>query len=463
MTTESDNRAEVILHIGTMKSGTSYIQAILRQNKRLLGRDGVLIPRSLVPAAVDALGHRGTGKEQQVEGAWARFLNVAESWQGTSVLVSQEFLSGASADQAKGVIDTLPRGRTQVVITNRDLGRVIPSHWQTVIKNGGRWPFPEYVRLLLEGPGQESGSEHRYSKGFWKHHDVAQIIDHWAAALGLDNIVLVTVPPSGAPSDLLWQRFSEAVGIDGSRYDQQPTAKSNISLSYAETEMLREVNMKVRKPLDALEYRLLVNKYLANRLLRQAPESGGQPDRPTLGASSHESIRRRADEMVDAVAASGVRIIGDLDDLRVAPYKGDPDAGDSTGPQHPIPDSVPQAIAKLVLRIARLERDLDRSRKVLGDAGDVGESGEPNDPDASSASMSTEAPSRGGGRRGPGQGKGKGTGKRGAAGPGKKAAARKAAQKAAAASSAAEVTDDDDDFDGFDPTAFDMDDELGDR
>ena len=47
MTTGSSTKAEVVLHIGTMKSGTSYIQAVLRRNKRLLSRDGVLVPRTL--------------------------------------------------------------------------------------------------------------------------------------------------------------------------------------------------------------------------------------------------------------------------------------------------------------------------------------------------------------------------------------------------------------------------------
>lgn len=355
MTTGIDSKADVILHIGTMKSGTSYIQAVLRRNKRLLNRDGVLIPRTLVPAVVDVLGRRGLNKEQDFEGAWTNFLNAVESWDGTSVLASQEFLSGATAAEAQTVVDTLPKGKVKVVITNRDLLRVIPSHWQTVIKNGGTWPFPEYVRLLLESPSAE-GSDHRYSRGFWRHHDVAQIIENWAGAVGIENVVLVTVPKSGAPGGLLWERFCEAIGLDPSHYDDQMNAKSNISLSYAETEMLREVNMRVRKPLGPLEYRVLVNKYLANKLLRQGPEPGKDPDRPTLGAESHAKIEERAAALVEGVKASGVRIIGDLDELRVPPYTGDPEAGDSTGPLNRIPESVPNAIARLVLRISRLER-----------------------------------------------------------------------------------------------------------
>jgi hypothetical protein len=418
MTTGISSKAEVVLHIGTMKSGTSYIQAVLRRNKRLLSRDGVLVPRTLVPAVVDVLGRRGASKEQETEGAWPRFLNAVESWDGRTVLASQEFLSGATAVEAQTVVDTLPQGQVKVVITNRDLLRVIPSHWQTVVKNGGTWPFPEYVRLLLESPSAD-GAEHRYARGFWRHHDVAQIIENWAGAVGMENVVLVTVPQSGAPGGLLWQRFSEAVGLDPTHYDDHMNAKSNISLSYAETEMLREVNMRVRKPLGPLEYRVLVNKYLANKLLRKAPEPGLDPDRPTLGAESHAKIQERSEALVAGVKASGVRIIGDIEDLRVGPYTGDPEAGDSTGPRNRIPESVPNAIARLVLRIARLER------AIPGEGGSGG-----------------------------------GTGKKGAAkkaaAAGKKAAGQKspAAKKAAAAKraakKAAEIPNDDDaDFESF--------------
>jgi hypothetical protein len=355
MTTGIDSKPEVILHIGTMKSGTSYIQAVLRRNKRLLARDGVMIPRMTVPAVVDVLGRRGISKEQPSEGAWARFLDSVQSWDGRMVLLSQEFLSGATAAEAQAVVATMPDYRVKVVITNRDLLRVIPSHWQTVVKNGGTWPFPEYVRLLLDYPSPD-GVEHRYARGFWRHHDVAQIVENWASAVGMENVVLVTVPKSGAPGDLLWKRFSEAVGIDPTHYDDQMNAKSNISLSYSETEMLREVNMRVRKPLGPLEYRVLVNKYLANKLLRKGPEPGKDPDRPTLGAESHAKVHDRAKALVTGVEASGVHVIGDIEELRVGPYTGDPEAGDSVGPRNRIPESVPNAIARLVLRIARLER-----------------------------------------------------------------------------------------------------------
>lgn len=474
MTTQTERGPDIVLHIGTMKSGTSYIQAILRRNKRLLARDGIQVPRNMVPAVVDVLGRRGVAKEAEIEGAWERFQNLVESWSGRLVIASQEFMSGATAAEAATLVQTLPPGKVRVVITNRDLARVIPSHWQTVIKNGGTWPFPEYVRLLLERDTGD-GSEHRYSRGFWRHHDLAAIVDNWASAVGLENVVLVTVPQSGAPSDLLWNRFAEAVGAEGSHYDIESDKKSNISLTYAETEMLREVNLRVRKPLTPLEYRILVNKYLANRLLRQAPDAARDPDRPRLGAESHTRTQERADVMLEAVAASGVRVIGDLEDLRVRPFDGDPEAVDSTGPQNPIPETVPKALAKLVLRVARLERDLDRTRKVLGapgpanrsdtDAADDDATGATDVSSDSSTGTSARQSGGGGGRRGGGgqrrrggrSGGGSGTGPGG--GGGGKAGGGNRRQQGGKRNARA------DDDDSFEATAFevdDLDDQLSD-
>lgn len=456
MTTEPETTSgEIILHIGTMKSGTSYIQAVLRRNKRPLIRDGLIVPSNMVPAVVNVLGRKGSSKERDSQGAWAEFLTLVDGRGDRRVLASQEFLSGATAAEAQAVVATLPKGQVKVVITNRDLLRVIPSHWQTVIKNGGTWPFPEYVKLLLSAPAAD-GTEHRYSRGFWRHHDVAKIIENWASAVGMDNVVLVTVPRSGSSIDELWQRFATAIGVDGSTYDTEATAKSNLSLTYPETEMLREVNLLVKKPLGGVEYRVLVNKYLANKLLRRAPVPGMEPDRPTLGEASHAKVVAIADKMIEGVVTTGVRVVGDVEDLRVPPYTGEPAAPDSAGPRERIPESVPQALAKLVLRVARLERDVERSRK----------SSEP-------ASMAAEAaPAPSGGGAGARRRKGKanagadaGGTKSGAGGesrsPAERTAARKAAKRAARRAAAGRPADDDRDFDSFETTAYLDDDGSG--
>jgi len=368
MSTTAEPGPEVVLHIGTMKSGTSYLQAVLRRNRQELGDEGCLVAREVTPAVIDVLGRRNVIGKAKVRDAWDRFLATVEAWGGDRVVASQEFLSGASADEAKAVVSSLPHGKVKIVITNRDLVRVVPSHWQTVVKNGATVSFPDYVQLLLEPPAVD-GSRHRYAVGFWRHHDIGEIVQNWAAAAGADNVVLVTVPPSGAPGDLLWHRFAEALGLRGSGYDLTPTVKSNISLTFTTTEMLRQVNIRVRRNLGGGDYRLLVNKYLANKLLRQSPEDepsaeARRDDRPRLGAESHRRFAAKALETIDVVASSGVQVIGDLDDLRISAYAGTA-REDTARPEHPIPESVSIAIARLVVRLSKVE---SRARRRQGGA-----------------------------------------------------------------------------------------------
>lgn len=362
--TERDGGANVVLHIGTMKSGTSYLQAVLRRNTDELRDNGVLVAEEMGPATVDVLERRNVAKKSKVTGAWERFLNLVEAWDGHLVVASQEFLSGATAEEAAMVIGTFVERSVRVVVTCRDLLRVVPSHWQTVIKNGGTVTFADYTRLLLTDDEED---QHRYATGFWRHHDVPAIVEAWAGAVGMENVVVVTVPPLDGPPDVLWRRFAQAAGLPSFDGDLSATAKSNVSLTYAETEMLRQVNTEIRKPLNQAEYRMIVNKYLANKVLRQSPESdrpADRPaDRPSFGRDSHERIRERAEAIAEGVAGLGVTVVGDIDELRVAPYGGPEDRQDSTGPRDPIPGSVVVAITKLVTRLARAEREVKRLRR----------------------------------------------------------------------------------------------------
>jgi hypothetical protein len=369
------SRPQIVLHIGTMKSGTSYLQAVLRRNSSKLGDQGIRVLQGMVAGVVDVLDRRNVSKKPNTDGAWDRVLEQVNSWEGPLVVGSQEFLSGATPDEAKTVVATFVERPLRVVVTCRDLLRVVPSHWQTVVKNGGTVAFSDYVQLLLAD--DDSGDEHRYATGFWRHHDVREIVETWASVIGLENVVVVTVPPAGAPRDLLWKRFAEAAGLPSLAYNLGTNAKSNVSLTYAETEMLREVNLGVRKSLNQLEYRLIVNKYFANKVLRQPPDTDRPADTPTFGRSSHDRIRARAEAMAQAVEATGVHIVGDLDELRVPPYAGADDAEDSAGPRDPVPESVVYALTKVVTRLARAEREVKRLKRGSKSWGRKSKAGRP--------------------------------------------------------------------------------------
>ena len=345
---------DVFLHIGTMKSGTSYLQAVLKRNKTALEQAGVFVPDRMVAAATDALGKPGRRRTMETRGEWPRVVSEIAAWQGDRVVASHEFLGAATREQADTIAESLAPHRVTVIITARDLARVIPSHWQTVVKGAKTWLFAEYVGILLDEPAAQ-GAALRAHRGFWAHQDLARITSAWCDAVGRENVVVITVPSPGAPPDLLWSRFADVVGVEPAAYDHQADSTSNVSLNYGETEMLRQVNVLLGDQLGPVEYRSLVNNFFANKVLREAPRQAAQ-DRPTLGPSSHARVATVAAEMVAHLRSSGVRVVGDLSELEVAAFSGDPEVTESTPPREQIPDVVPYLIAQLLIELALAQR-----------------------------------------------------------------------------------------------------------
>ena len=90
----------LLLHVGAMKSGTSFIQSRLFANKpMLLEERGILVPGmnwlSQVMAARDVLG---SGEEQ-----WAKMAGKVNAHEGTSV-ISMEYLGPVRAVVAERVV-----------------------------------------------------------------------------------------------------------------------------------------------------------------------------------------------------------------------------------------------------------------------------------------------------------------------------------------------------------------------
>ena len=84
----------VYLHIGAFKTGTTYLQQVLRFSHEALAEQGVLFPgnkrwRNQVAGARDLLGMstRG-GDDVDVRGGWNALVRQIKAWDGPSALVS---------------------------------------------------------------------------------------------------------------------------------------------------------------------------------------------------------------------------------------------------------------------------------------------------------------------------------------------------------------------------------------
>ncbi len=380
-----DTAPTVYLHIGTFKSGTSYLQSVLVRNRDLLAKHGVLFPTgerkwgTQVRAVRDVLGMKGATSSV---GAWDQLVAMVHASPTRAAVISMEFLSLADPDTVRRIVDDLSPCQIEVILGARDLARVMPSAWQSMIKQGHAWSIEEFVdSVKSETP--ELADPHRR---FWKHHDLDQIIEAWGGVVGEDRIHLLTVPRSGAPPTLLWERFASIIGVDPAEYDTSQDKGSNFSLSFSDTELMRRLNVQLRPDLDRATFKRWATRFFANHVLRAGDADEAKDDRAVLDPATHEWAARRSEEMVDQLQRRSVQVVGDLAELVPPPV-------DHAGPVEPnvpkivYPDAAVVMIARLVKRLAKMDPD-------LGGPGGGRRGG------GRSGAGERAGPRRGGGRRG---------------------------------------------------------------
>ena len=105
--------SEVFVHIGPLKTGTTYIQAVLYQNRTALAEHGVVLPRATfgqhVRSVLDLMGRRmhrdAGGRERAVADCWSTRSPSADAHAG---VISMEFLCTA-LDQGRPAAGRLAR------------------------------------------------------------------------------------------------------------------------------------------------------------------------------------------------------------------------------------------------------------------------------------------------------------------------------------------------------------------
>ena len=304
----------VFLHVGAPKTGTTYLQDRLGLNAKSLATHGVHVPTrsALVSpglfqfrAALDLLGQDWGGAPGHAEGSWDALVKRVQEVRGT-VVISHEILAPAgSAAVARAKRDLTADGsQLHIVYTARDLGRQVPAAWQESIKQGRTWAYRRFVRRLRKGKPW-------FSRAF----DLPTVLTEWSHGLPPEQVHVVTVPPSGSPGDLLWNRFCGVVGIDVA-WAPRPSEKRNASLGVAETQVVRTLNRKLeRRTRRDFDYDHLIRGLLAEDALVQGRTSPPVRMPPALLEwAQGETARWR-----EWIEAAGVDVVGDLAELDPRP------------------------------------------------------------------------------------------------------------------------------------------------
>lgn len=333
----------VFLHCGTAKSGTTYLQDLWWRHRDALRDRGLLLPGEALrdhfhaAAIVKGMDVIVDDLEAADRDVWDRLLRETREWDGDA-LISHEHFSDSATEAAADALDDLASAADEVhvVVTVRDLGRVLPSAWQQRVKQGARQPYRRFLAGVRRGEDDQK---------FWRYQDVPGILDRWAAGLPRERVHLVVVPPSGSSRDELWRRTAAVLGVDVDGLDTDPRLP-NDSLGIVEAELLRRVNATIPRERRTVPLTRLTKGTFARDVL-----AGSAPPEPFVLPERHVGwVRERSAALVDSLREGAYDVVGDLDDLLPA----DPRTGRT--PDEASDDELLAAATTVVARWIEQER-----------------------------------------------------------------------------------------------------------
>lgn len=288
-----------------MKSATSYLQGLCQVNRGPLREAGLWWPGTRAGFQVAEHMLKQRAEESAPAAAWRTIDQRIRQFDG-DVLLSNELLLHRDPARLAWVQKAFEPAEVRVVITARDLGRVLPSQWQTAIRSRGTDPWAEFAAAVCSSARSSAGDD------FWRRHDLVAAVGRWRRIVPLDRIRLVTVPPAGSDHRIVAERFLAALGHRPNGDLVQPKYRK-LSIGAHSAELLRRLN---EQTLDWTwsDYRFRFKVVLSRMILEQnaASEPGIR-----VTAEQWSALADRAAAMVDGLERIGVQVVGDLSDLQL--------------------------------------------------------------------------------------------------------------------------------------------------
>jgi hypothetical protein len=302
-----------LVHIGPHKTGTTALQGALDTARAALLARGVRYAsrtRNPVTAilAVTERAHPSIGKPPS-QSDWRALVRDVTGAREPRVVLSSEFFADAQPDAIRRIVTDLDPARVHIAVTLRPLAKIIPSQWQQYIQSGSRASFDTWLDAMFNKPTT------KLTPTFWHRHRHDRLIERWAEVVGQDKVTVVVL--DDRDHAMVLRAFERLLGLTDGTLVAEPDF-TNRSMTLPEIEVVRAFNTVFRAeglgtPLHAKVMRYGASAYMKTR----TPE----PDEPRIEIPpwAVERIAAVAREMVDAIVASGVRIIGDPEGLTAVP------------------------------------------------------------------------------------------------------------------------------------------------
>ena len=302
---------KAFLHIGLPKTGTTYLQHILWENKQPLRERGLLLPgatrRRHLLASLDVREDPKLARRRgDVRSPWQDLVDECLRWDG-DVLISHEFFAAASTEQVRRAVAALSGFEVHVILTARAMEALGVSRWQEWVKSGGSRPIDAYPRREEYDPTDEWG---------WGSFDLADILDRWGAVVEHGHIHVLPVAPEGSAPDELWLRFAGVLGIDGHEL-AVPDRPANLSLGLVEVELLRRVNPLLSDFKSAADRGDWIRGFLAEGSILPV-----RREKFRAGDVKQRELKERGDRAVAQLRAGAYDVVGDVGWLEFEPQPG---------------------------------------------------------------------------------------------------------------------------------------------
>ncbi|HYN74612.1 MAG TPA: hypothetical protein VEV13_00260 [Candidatus Limnocylindria bacterium] len=229
-----------------------------------------------------------------------------------------------------------------MLVTLRPLTHIMPSAWQQYVRNGQVTTYDAWLKGMLKRPPYD-----KPTPSFWRRHRHDRLVERWASVVGPVNLTVLVVDENDR--DLLTHSVEAMLGLPLGILQPEP-GRSNRSLTWGEIELVRQLNLEFRAR-DWPEglYRATVFPMVKNLQESHRP---GPDERPiTTPGWALDRAAEIGAAAAEVIAASGVRVVGDLSVLGSRPP-------DQREPGVAVPPQLPSVAAKdaMVGMIARWDR-----------------------------------------------------------------------------------------------------------